>query len=77
MTERLIPKRRRGGRRGRPVKVYDSDGLKALFAIEHDQELRRVLEQRGIAYYESAGRIFVSDYQLAGLTDIRTTEAKE
>ncbi len=35
-----------------------------LFETDDEDEVRRVLERRGVTPYESAGRMFVSDREL-------------
>ena len=64
MAKRLIPKRRRGGRRARRAVIYDTNALMALFEVDDEAGVRAELERRGITPHESAGRLFVSDYRL-------------
>jgi hypothetical protein len=64
MTEGIIPKRRRGGRRHKRVRIYDTKALMELFETDDEDEVRRELERRGVTPHESAGRMFVSDYEL-------------
>ncbi len=35
-----------------------------LFETDDEEEVRRELARRGVTPYESAGRMFVSDYEL-------------
>jgi hypothetical protein len=35
-----------------------------LFETDDEEEVRRELQKRGITPHESAGRMFVSDYEL-------------
>ena len=64
MTKRIIPKRSRGGRRHKRVRIYDTQALMELFDTDDEEEVRRELARRGVTPYESAGRMFVSDYEL-------------
>ena len=38
--------------------------LMELFETDDEEEVRRELARRGVTPYESAGRMFVSDYEL-------------
>ncbi len=64
MTKRIIPRRRHGGRRHKRVRIYDTQALMELFDTDDEAEVRRELQKRGITPHESAGRMFVSDYEL-------------
>ncbi len=64
MTKRILPSRRRGGRRHKRVRIYDTAALMELFETDDEEEVRRELQTRGITPYESAGRMFVSDREL-------------
>ena len=64
MTKRILPTRRSGGRRHKRVRIYDTKALMELFEPDDAEEVRRELERRGVTPYESAGRMFVSDYEL-------------
>ena len=64
MTKRIIPKRRSGGRRHKRVRIYDTQALMELFDTDDEEEVRRELKRRGVTPHESAGRMFVSDYEL-------------
>ena len=64
MTKRILPSRRRGGRRHKRVRIYDTQALMELFETDDEDEVRRELEQRGVTPHESAGRMFVSSYEL-------------
>ena len=62
-STRIFPSRRRGGRRHRRVRIHDT-ALMELFDTDDEEEFRRELARRGVTPYESAGRMFVSDYEL-------------
>jgi len=64
VSKRILPRRRRGGRRHERVRIYDTQALMELFETDDEDEVRRVLERRGVTPYESAGRMFVSDREL-------------
>ena len=64
MTERILPRRRHGGRRHKRVRIYDTQALMELFETNDEEEVRWELERRGITPHDSAGRMFVSDYEL-------------
>ena len=62
MTEHILP--RRGGRRHKRVRTYDTQALMELFGTDDEEEVRRELARRGVTPFESAGRMFVSDHEL-------------
>ena len=64
MTKSIFPSRRRGSRRHKRVRIYDTQALMELFETDDEEEVRRKLERRGVTPYESAGRMFVSSYEL-------------
>jgi hypothetical protein len=64
MTKCIFPSRRRGGRRHKRVRIYDTQALMELFETDDEEEVRRELEPRGVTPHESAGRMFVCDYEL-------------
>jgi hypothetical protein len=64
MTERILPRRRREGRRHKRVRIYDTAALMVLFETDDEEEVRRELARRGVTPHESAGRMFVSGYEL-------------
>ncbi len=63
MTKCILPRRRHGGRHKR-VRIYDTQALMELFETDDEAEVRRELARRGVTPHESAGRMFVSDYEL-------------
>jgi hypothetical protein len=64
MDNPVPPRRRRGGRRHKRVRIYDTQALMELFETDDEDEVRRELARRGVTPHESAGRMFVSDYEL-------------
>ena len=64
MSKRILPRRRHGGRRHKRVRIYDTQALMELFETDDEEEVRRELARRGVTPHESAGRMFVSNYEL-------------
>lgn len=48
MTERILPRRRSGGRRHKRVRIYDTQALMELFETDDEEEVRRELARRGV-----------------------------
>jgi len=64
VSKRILPRRRHCGRRHKRVRIYDTQALMELFETDDEEEVKWELQKRGITPYESAGRMFVSDYEL-------------